>query len=122
MQELGTAAEAYPQQLLGVLAADRAAGLLGGPGRERAPVGTGPGAASDRLREPPIAVRDLEVAQDRIVHRGDPPHLRRFGRLAELRCLHGRRFSWRPYCASARALGRTSWPRLPVWEEVTERG
>ena len=60
------------QRALEILLADRPSGLLGGPGRIRAPVGDGPEARRRGGREVVIGLRDLEVADHEIGHANDP--------------------------------------------------
>ena len=52
-----------------------APGLARGPGRERAPVRALAGSPRDLGREQRVRVGDLEVAQDRVADRRDPPDL-----------------------------------------------
>ena len=75
MQQIAAAPEPFLHEADRVLAADRPAGLARGPGRERAPVRALAGAPRDLRGEQRVGVRDLEVAQDRVADRDDPPDL-----------------------------------------------
>lgn len=58
-----------------VLPADRLPGLLGDPGRERAPVGARPRACRECRRQLVVALRDPQVTYDRVTDSRDVLHL-----------------------------------------------
>jgi hypothetical protein len=58
-----------------ILSPNRLASLLGSPGRERAPVGARAGPVPKGRRQLVIALRDLQVADDRIAKCGNPINL-----------------------------------------------